>query len=507
MPNPHDILRSLAALAIVALAPAAARAAPLRIDEAIRAAWERNEGLRASASGVAAARADAARARDARLPTLSFLARGVRTDQPMMAFGLKLDQGRIGPEDFDPARLNDPAAIGGWGAGAAVSVPLFMGGRLAAGQRAAGAMANAEAATHERRRDELAVAVVEAYFGTQVAEEGVRYAEELVAHAAETEHLVRKRNAEGLALDADAARATAFRAQAEADRAAALQRRASARSALALLTGLDAASLELVTPVGEVRPSTGSGRTEEGEAPVGEVTAGPSTGSGRTGEGEAPVGEGRPSTGSGRTEVGMSRPSTGSGRTGQTDSPAAERAGLRPDLEAARLRRDAAEAGVTAARGSLLPAVFAQASAETMRTGDLDEGTSWTVLGLVARWDLSLADARATSAARARAQAAEDALAWEEHQARREGEEARTAVETADARVASAREAVAASESARALRAARHREGLLPLTDVLDAEAGLAGARALLLASRLEARVSRARLALATNHPIEGLTP
>jgi outer membrane protein TolC len=460
MPNPHDILRSLAALAIVALAPAAARAAPLRIDEAIRAAWERNESLRASASGVAAARADAARARDARLPTLSFSARGVRTDQPMMAFGLKLDQGRIGPEDFDPARLNDPAAIGGWGAGAVVSVPLFMGGRLAAGQRAAGAMANAEAATHERRRDELAVAVVEAYFGTQVAEEGVRYAEELVAHAAETEHLVRKRNAEGLALDADAARATAFRAQAEADRAAALQRRASVRSALALLTGLDAASLDLVTPVGEVRPSTGSGRT-----------------------------------------------GAGSGRTETFDAPAAERAGLRPDLEAARLRRDAAEAGVTAARGSLLPAVFAQASAETMRTGDLDEGTSWTTLGLVARWDLSLADARAASAARARARAAEDALAWEEHQARREGEEARTAVETADARVASAREAVAASESARALRAARHREGLLPLTDVLDAEAGLAGARALLLASRLEARVSRARLALATNHPIEGLTP
>jgi outer membrane protein TolC len=479
MPNPHDILRRLAALAIVALAPPAARAAPLPIDEAIRAAWERNESLRASASGVAAARADAARARDARLPTLSFSARGVRTDQPMMAFGLKLDQGRIGPEDFDPARLNDPAAIGGWGAGAVVSVPLFMGGRLAAGQRAAGAMANAEAATHERRRDELAVAVVEAYFGTQVAEEGVRYAEELVAHAAETEHLVRKRNAEGLALDADAARATAFRAQAEADRAAALQRRASVRSALALLTGLDAASLDLVTPVGEVRPSTGSGRTEEGEATGGEL---------------------RPSTGSGRTGA-------GSGRTETFDAPAAERAGLRPDLEAARLRRDAAEAGVTAARGSLLPAVFAQASAETMRTGDLDEGTSWTTLGLVARWDLSLADARAASAARARARAAEDALAWEEHQARREGEEARTAVETADARVASAREAVAASESARALRAARHREGLLPLTDVLDAEAGLAGARALLLASRLEARVSRARLALATNHPIEGLTP
>jgi outer membrane protein TolC len=359
-----------------------------------------------------------------------------------MAFGLKLDQARIAAPDFDPSRLNDPAAIGGWGAGATIAVPLFTGGRLTAGRRAAGAMAGAEAATHARRRDELAVAVVEAYFGAQAAEEGLRHAEELVAHAVETERIVRGRNGQGLALDADAARATAFRAQAEAERAVAWQQRASARSALALLTGLDTAGAELVSPIGG-SPAPGDGRPAEARA----------------------------------------------------------------DLEAARLRRDAADAGVTAARGSLLPALFAAASAETMRSGDLSDGASWTTLGLVARWDLSVADARATAAAAARARAAAQALAWQERQATREAEEARAAVETADARVGSAGEAVAASESARALRAARHREGLLPLTDVLDAEAGLAGARALLLASRLEARVARARLALATNQSIEGLTP
>lgn len=446
--NPDDLTkrptgRALALFTVLALFPAGAGAAPLPIDEAIRAAWNRNPGLRASASQVAAARADADRARDARLPSLSLAARGVRTDEPMMAFGLRLDQARIAAEDFDPARLNEPDAIGGWGAGATLSVPLFTGGRLVAGQRAAAAVAGAEAATHTRRRDELAVAVVEAYFGAQAAEEGVRHADELVAHATETERLVRKRNAEGLALDADAARATAFRAQAEAEQAAARQRRDSARSALALLTGTDVTSAELVTPL------------------------------------DAPP---------------VSIPETLTGRR-------------RPDLEAARLRRDAADAGRTAARGSLLPAVFAQASAETMRTGDLDQGGSWTTLGLVARWDLSVADARAASAASARARAAEEALAWQEQQADREVTEARAAVTTADARTASAEEAVAASESARALRAARHREGLLPLTDVLDAEAGLTGARALLLASRLDARVARARLALATNQPIEGLTP
>lgn len=431
------------ALALAALLPGAARAEPLTIDDAIRGAWTGNPALRASREQVSAARADAERARDARLPSLSLSARGVRTDEPLMAFGLTLDQGRIGPADFDPARLNDPDAVGGFGAGAAVSLPLFTGGRLAAGRRAADAMAVAEEASDARRREELAVSVVEAYFGAQVAEEGVRHAEDLLAHAAETERFIRARAGQGLALDADVARATAFRAQAAAERAAALQRRASARSALALLVGPGADEAELVTPVAALPPSP----------------------------------------------------------------PAAPAPSERRDVAAARLRRDAARAGVAAARGSLLPSLFAQASAETMRTTDLADGRAWTTLGVVLRWDLALQDARGVRAASARARAAAEALAWQERTAAREVDEACRAAQTADERIRSAEEAVAASESSRSLRVARHRQGLLPLTDVLDAEAALAGARALLLSSRLEARVARARLALASNQPIEGLTP
>jgi outer membrane protein TolC len=448
-PAPHRPFPSALAVSLAlagALSPARASAAPLTIEDAIRAAWADAPALRASAAMVEAARADAARARDARLPALSLAARAVRTDEPMMAFGLRLDQGRIGVEDFDPRRLNDPAALGAVGGGVTLSVPLFMGGRLLAGGRAAAAAAGAEAADDGRRRMEIAAAVVEAYFGAQAAEEGVRHAEDLLAHAAETERFVRERNAQGLALDADLARAVAFRAQAEAERAAAGQRRGSARSALALLAGDEAAGAELATPM----TSPGSG------PPPAAPAAAP---------------------------------------------------GERADLRAARLRRDAARAGVAAARGALLPALFAQASAETLRTPDLADGTSWTTVGVLLRWDLSLGDADGLRAASARARAAAHALAWREREAAREVADAGRAVDTADARVRAAEEAVSASESARTLRAARHRQGLLPLTDVLDAEAGLAGARALLLASRLDARVSRARVALALHQPIEGLLP
>jgi outer membrane protein TolC len=431
----------LCALALAAAAPAGAGA--LTLEDAVRSAWSRHLGLAAGAAAVEAARADAAAAGAGALPTLALTARGVRTDEPMMAFGLRLDQGRIGMEDFAPARLNDPAAISAVGAGVTLTQPLFAGGRIVAGRRALAAQARAEEKSQERRAQELAAGVVEAYFGAQVAALGVRFADDLLAQARETERYVGARNREGLALDADVARATAFRAQAEAERATALQRLESARSALVLLAGDAAADAALETPV----------------------------------------------------EAG-----------GEVAEPATDGA-ERPDLAAARLRRDAAQAGVAAARGSLLPEIGAQASLETLRTAELDEGTSWYAVGVVARWQLSVADARRLAAAKARARAAEAALGWQAREAGRDAEEARRAVGAADARVGSAVEAVAASESARSLRHARHRQGLLPLTDVLDAEAGLAGARALLLSSRLEARVARARLDLALGTPVEGLTP
>jgi outer membrane protein TolC len=176
----------------------------------------------------------------------------------------------------------------------------------------------------------------------------------------------------------------------------------------------------------------------------------------------------------------------------------------RPDVKAAQLRASAAREGIRAARGAVMPEVVAEAGVDTLRSSP-SQGATWWTVALVARWKLDVADLRSTRAAEARAGAAEKALRWQELQARNDVAEARRAIATADARVVSAREAVSASESARDLRTARHRQGLLPLTDVLDAEAALAGARSLLLRSQLEARAARAQLQLALGEPVEGV--
>ncbi|MGE5047557.1 MAG: TolC family protein, partial [Deltaproteobacteria bacterium] len=371
-------------------------------------------------------------------PVLTLGARALRTDEPMTAFGLKLDQGRIGQTDFDPARLNAPDAIYGWGLSASITQPLYAGGRIDAGRRATTALANASAHDQERRRQEIAAAVVEAYFGSQLADQGVRFAEDQLAQARETETFVHARAKAGAMLDADAARATAFRAQSEAALSTARQRLGSARSALSLLVGQSVTDAMLTTRI-------------EADAPL-------------------------------------------------------DARGERADLLAARERATAAGAGAAAAGGSLLPEVFLQLSAETARRKP-EEGTVWTTAMIGARWQLSLGSHSGWRAAQSRARAAADAARWEERRAAREVTEARRSLDAATARIQAAREAVSSGEAVRTQRAARHRQGLLPLTEVLDAETGLSGARTLLLQSQLEARLARTQLQLALGQPVEGVTP
>ena len=436
-----SFLLRLGTLLLACLFPLSSHADPLTVEEAIRVAWQHNMGLAGGQAMVEAARGDAEVARAGWLPSMVVSANALATKEPMMAFGLKLNQQRIGAADFDPARLNSPDLVGGFGLGATVMQPLYMGGRLAAGRQAAVAQAEAESLTQTRRTQELALNVVRAYFGAQVAMQGLAFAQDVLTQARETENFARARNQQGLALDADVARATAFRAQAEADHSIAEQRLASARAMLVLLTDERAATAELATPLS--LPDWGpAGANPDGEE--------------------------------------------------------------RPDVRAARLRIEGARQMAAATHGKLLPEVLAQATVETMRS-DFDQGALWYSLGLVARWRLSIADRRAEVADKHRIAASVAAHEWQARQARYEIEEARRSLDSARERMVSAQEAINAAESARTLRRERHREGLLPLTEVLDAEAGLAGARALLLRSEFEARFANAQVQFASGQPIEGV--
>ena len=186
-----------------------------------------------------------------------------------------------------------------------------------------------------------------------------------------------------------------------------------------------------------------------------------------------------------------------------SSSPAVEE---RPELRAARAGVDAQTAAADEAHGRLWPTLLLQGGVATERAS-LSEGNTWGMGFLILRWSGSVSAFKTADAADAARAAAEARRVGQERALAAELEEARASVAASSAALEAARTAVSASEQARDQRQARHRQGLVPLTDLLDAETGLTSARALLLRSALQARLARAELEHASGQPVEGVRP
>ena len=186
-----------------------------------------------------------------------------------------------------------------------------------------------------------------------------------------------------------------------------------------------------------------------------------------------------------------------------SSSPAVEE---RPELRAARAGVDARTAAADEAHGRLWPTLLLQGGVATERAS-LSEGNTWGMGFLILRWSGSVSAFKTADAADAARAAAEARRVGQERALAAELEEARASVAASSAALEAARTAVSASEQARDQRQARHRQGLVPLTDLLDAETGLTSARALLLRSALQARLARAELEHASGQPVEGVRP
>lgn len=413
----------------------------LTVADSIRKAWRDQAGLRAGQAMVESRQAEAEGTRDLRLPSLTLQAQGIRTSEPMMAFGIKLNQARITAADFNPDSLNHPDAIGAYGGSAVLQQPLYTGGRITAARRAGDFMAQAEVASQERRKQEAAQAVVEAYFGTQVAEQALLWVEDSRTWIQGMEDFVGARVKQGLMLESELQRLKAFHAQIDAQKADVTKQVRAARSGLGLLTGTGPVEGRLATPLEPTDPST--------------------------------------------------------------DLPVSRRG----DLVAADLQAKAAAEGAKAARGSMLPEVGLELGAGTLHHSWSDKG-NWTWAGVGVKWKVfSAPDQAKARAARAQERAAREMRDFKQQQAEHEIRVAREGVLAAQARYAAAKESLAAAEESKRLREARHKEGLAPLIEVLDAEAAVQGARTLILQSLFDLRVSRASLDLATGTPIEGVKP
>ncbi|MEQ8329549.1 MAG: TolC family protein [Longimicrobiales bacterium] len=428
---------------ILTLPPTVAGQEPVSVtlEQALDAAATAHPAVAAADASARALQA-AARADDAYLwPRLEATLGGVRTSDPVAAFGTRLRQGTIRAEDLDPARLVDPGAVADWTGGLSLEWrPLDLGAAHAAA--AADRRADAALARASWTRNEVRYETRVAYLRAQAAEAEVTAADAHVRAAAAALEAVRSRVGEGVASDADLLQARAEHDAAEAGRVRAEGARAERRDRLAVWMGLHPS----LVPV-PADPLPEPLRTDAAHG----------------GDAELP-------------------PS-------------------RPDLEAWNAEVAAAGARSRAAKGARLPALGG--AARWTGHGEAPwnrSGASWSV-GVELR--VPIFAGGSLGAGEAAARAAEDAARFRRDARIRNARAdlaavARSVASSAEVARAAAAAARAADEAVALLRL-RYEEGLATTAELLASESRAASLRADAVRATLDHHVAAARLALLTD--------
>lgn len=165
---------------MMAVVPFARGAQDPGLREIVGQALDTSDVLRAARARAGQAEQSLTAARRQRYPVLGLEAAAIRSDDPVFAFGSLLRQDRFGTENFAIDRLNRPGFTDTISASLTLGMPLYAGGRLAAGSRAAHAQAAYARAMAGASRDTLLRDVSAEYLN-------ILYYTALATHAAEAE--------------------------------------------------------------------------------------------------------------------------------------------------------------------------------------------------------------------------------------------------------------------------------------------------------------------------------
>ncbi|MEO7103231.1 MAG: TolC family protein [Gemmatimonadaceae bacterium] len=375
----------------------------------------------AYANREASATADAQRARaiaplQGILPDVRLEAGYARTTDPIGVFGNKLRQGIATQADFDPARLNSPAAMTNYQGGVVVEQPLFNADAWA-GRTAARRGADASQARAIWTRLSIRVDVVRAYYGAVLASERTvtlrAAARSAHARVVQTDAMVRQ----GMVTRSDALLASVRAGDIDAQLAEAEGGVETARRQLAMLLGLPETELLGRSAAPSSLPSTARIR-----AVVEEDTA--------------------------------ATPTT------------------REDVRGAQLQSASAVADALRARTTYLPRINSFVRYDwNAPNRPFDGERNWTV-GIMAAWNpfgnaARISDMRTTSAQASAVKAQADAA---EAQASLDVAQTRTALSVALIRLGIAEQSVAQSTEAHRIISRKYEGGLASIVDLLDAQ-------------------------------------
>jgi outer membrane protein TolC len=384
-------------------------------------------------------------ARALRLPHVQIREVGVRTDAPADAFGLTLMQERFSLAEFSASDPNQPDPVNNFATEFEATWPIFVGGRVMAGIHQANDMAAAADAGYSHMRESVALATASAYMDAVLAERSVEVARR--AHETTARHVSQAQDFfdTGMIVESDLLLARVQLAHMEENVIAAENGARIARARLFQWMGVDQASTYTLDP--------------------------------EVGDMDAPA------------------PTAGDAVAGALQR--------RNDVHAADARLRAAQSAIGGARGGYWPelALVARYSLNDDRVFG-SNGESYALMA-VARWNVldwgqtrsqvGGAKARFVEAEQAR-RAQVQAVEFEVRQASFMAEEAKKRHDVALGAVGQAERALHIVED-------RFAQGVVRISDVLDAETALDDARVRELNARFDAQRSLRTLAFATGLP------
>ena len=175
----------------------------LTLEQAMVIAEQGNHHLLVAGAQVDNAEAEVDAARSLRLPQLDFEAGFQHTDNPTAVFSNLLAQESFGPENFDIERLNQPDPLDHWNARLMLVQPLWTGGLLTAGERAARQQKEATVAARERAIQEVRRQVAVRYTSAVIAGHELNVARDSLATAEAHVRLVGDLHRGGLVVESD----------------------------------------------------------------------------------------------------------------------------------------------------------------------------------------------------------------------------------------------------------------------------------------------------------------
>ncbi len=146
----------------------AQEALPISKDEVILKVRENNATLKMAQQDVLAAKGDFNQTNAVILPNISVSYTGIATNNPLMAFGSKLNQEILTQADFNPALLNNPGQIEDYATRLEIQQPLLNFDGIYQ-RKAAKAKWTAAQLQSERSEDYMELEVSKAYMQLQLA--------------------------------------------------------------------------------------------------------------------------------------------------------------------------------------------------------------------------------------------------------------------------------------------------------------------------------------------------